>query len=133
MSSVAFGVMDSETNDNWLWFMERLRDAIGTPEGLAICTDAGKGIDIAVQQCSGYAEHRECILHLVTNFKKRFHEKVFNDHLWPAAYAWTMELSMLTRNLQYISQRRGYFIRLLIQEPHLRMEWLKGRINICWR
>jgi hypothetical protein len=34
------------------------------------------------------AEHRECMFHLVTNFKKRYHGKVFNDHLWAATYSW---------------------------------------------
>jgi hypothetical protein len=34
------------------------------------------------------AEHRECMFHLVSNFKKRFHGKVFDDHLWAAAYSW---------------------------------------------
>lgn len=28
---------------------------------------------------------------LVTNFKKRFHGKVYDDNLWPAAYAWQIE------------------------------------------
>jgi hypothetical protein len=41
MYPVAFGVMDSETNENWSWFMEKLRAAIGTPPSLTICTDAG--------------------------------------------------------------------------------------------
>ena len=31
MYPVAVGVIDSETNDNWIWFMERLKEAIGTP------------------------------------------------------------------------------------------------------
>jgi hypothetical protein len=26
--------------------------------------------------------------HLVNNFKKRYHGKVFVDHLWVAAYSW---------------------------------------------
>lgn len=30
--------------------MQQLRDAIGTPTGLAICTDAGKGVDNAVNE-----------------------------------------------------------------------------------
>jgi len=29
-----FGVFDSETNKNWIWFMQMLRQAIGTPRGL---------------------------------------------------------------------------------------------------
>jgi len=28
------------------------------------------------------------MFHLVTNFKKKFHGKVFDDHLWAAAYSW---------------------------------------------
>ena len=35
------------------------------------------------------AEHRECMLHLVMNFKKRYSGKIFDDHLWPAAYSWS--------------------------------------------
>jgi predicted nucleic acid-binding Zn finger protein len=34
-------------------------------------------------------EHRECMYHLVTNFKKRYSGKIFYDHLWPAAYSWS--------------------------------------------
>ncbi|WVZ98568.1 hypothetical protein U9M48_043996 [Paspalum notatum var. saurae] len=37
MYPVAFGVFDSETNENWVWFMQKLREAIGSPSGLAIC------------------------------------------------------------------------------------------------
>jgi len=36
------------------------------------------------------AEPRECMFHLVTNFKKRYHGKVFDDHLWAAAYSWNL-------------------------------------------
>jgi hypothetical protein len=68
--------------------MERLKHALGTPEGLTICNDARKGIDGAVQDVFPTAEHQECMMHLVANFKKRFHGKVFNGHLWPAAYSW---------------------------------------------
>ena len=50
MYPVALGIFDSETAENWMWFMEQLKDAIGTPRGLALCTDAGKGIDSAVHE-----------------------------------------------------------------------------------
>lgn len=88
MYPVAFGVMDSETNDNWIWFMQRLREAIGSPRGLTICTDAGVPIMAGVKGVFPEVEHRECMFHLVNNFKKRYHGKVFDDHLWAAAYSW---------------------------------------------
>ena len=89
MYPVAVGVFDSETNENWIWFMQRLRDAIGSPLGLAICTDAGQAVMVGVKEVFPSAEHRECMLHLVTNFKKRYTGKVFEDHLWAAAYSWS--------------------------------------------
>jgi hypothetical protein len=66
-----------------------LRDAIGTPEGLAICTDDGQGVMAGVKEVLPTAEHRECMLHLVMNFKKRYSGKIFDDHLWAAAYSWS--------------------------------------------
>jgi hypothetical protein len=69
--------------------MQRLRDAIGTPHGLAICTDVGQAVMTGVQTVFPTAKQRECMFHLVSNFKKRYREKVFDDHLWAAAYSWS--------------------------------------------
>ncbi|CAO2177369.1 unnamed protein product, partial [Urochloa humidicola] len=88
MYPVAVGVIDSETNDNWKWFMERLKEAIGCPPGLTFCTDCGQAVMHGVTEVFPNAEHRECMYHLVHNFKKRFSGKVFDDHLWAAAYSW---------------------------------------------
>jgi hypothetical protein len=85
---VCVGVFDSESNENWEWFMKMLREAIGSPRGLSICTDAGLPVMHGVGKIFPEAEHRECMFHLVSNFKKKFHGKVFDDHLWPAAYSW---------------------------------------------
>ena len=35
------------------------------------------------------AKHRECIYHLVQNFKKRYSGKVFDDHLWASSFSWS--------------------------------------------
>jgi hypothetical protein len=67
-----------------------VHDIIGDPSGLATCTDAEKGL-ITVTNVFEIAEHRECMRHLVTNFNKRFHGKVYDENLWPAAYAWQPE------------------------------------------
>ncbi|WVZ50255.1 hypothetical protein U9M48_001529, partial [Paspalum notatum var. saurae] len=76
---VAFGVFDYETNENWVWFMQKLREAIGSPS-VAVMT--------GVKDVYPEAEHRECMFHLVSNFKKKHRGKVFTEHLWAAAYSW---------------------------------------------
>jgi hypothetical protein len=85
---VCVGVFDSEDSDNWSWFMRKLREAIGSPTSLTISTDGGLTIMGAVSEVFPEAEHRACMFHLVTNFKKRYRGKVFDDHLWAAAYSW---------------------------------------------
>lgn len=42
----------------------------------------------AVSEVYPTTEHRECMWHMVQNFKKRFTGKVFDDHLLPVAYSW---------------------------------------------
>lgn len=87
MYPVAVGVIDSEINKNWVWFMQKLRDAIETPLGLTICTDCGQAIMAGVSQVFPTAEHKECMYHLVQNFNKRYDGKDFDDHLWLSAYS----------------------------------------------
>lgn len=86
---VAFAIFDSETDDNWLWFMKQLHGAIGAPEGLVISTDACKGLEKAVGAAFEKAEHRECMRHLYGNFMKKFRGPIFTLHLYPAARCFT--------------------------------------------
>ena len=52
--------------------MQQLRHAIGSPRGLAICIDCGQVVMIGVGEVFPEAEHRECMYHLVSNFKNGF-------------------------------------------------------------
>ena len=122
---VAYGVIDAETTVSWVWFMEKLREAIGSPPGLAICSDAGKGIDTAIEKVFEYAEHRECMRHLVVNFKKKFHGKVFDDHLWPAAYSWTPRA--FDYHMAAIEQKRAAAITYL-KKYHSRL-WSRSKYS----
>jgi hypothetical protein len=67
MFPLAFGLFDSETKENLVWFMEQLRKAIGPVENLAICTDACKGLESTVRLVFPKAEMRECFRHLMAN------------------------------------------------------------------
>ena len=68
MYLVAYAFIASETTDNWTWFMQQLKKAIGDPPLLAICSDACKGLEKAVGSVFPNAEQRECFYHLVKNF-----------------------------------------------------------------
>lgn len=82
MFPVAYGMFDSESKDSWKWFMEKLHMAIGSPPGLVISTDAGKGIDTSLTKVfSNGVEHKECMRHLFKNFQKRWHGEVFERNL----------------------------------------------------
>ena len=63
MYPLAFGLFDSETKENWIWFMEQLSKAIGPMDKLAVCTDACKGLEAAVAQVWPQCEKRECFRH----------------------------------------------------------------------
>jgi hypothetical protein len=58
MYLVAVGVIDSETNHNWEWFMERLKEATGNPVGLTFTTDRGQPVMLGVSKVFPDAEHR---------------------------------------------------------------------------
>nr|XP_045087286.1 uncharacterized protein LOC123494875 [Aegilops tauschii subsp. strangulata] len=84
--AIAFGVVEAESEESWVWFLQQLRNIIGTPPGLAIHADACKGLESAVEIVFPGVEHRECMRHLAHNFKKKFKGKVYDENLWPASY-----------------------------------------------
>jgi transposase-like protein len=72
MYPVAYGFIASETKNNWTWFMEQLKKAIGDPPLLVVCSDACKGLETAVKTVFPYAEQRKCFYHMVKFFQKAY-------------------------------------------------------------
>ncbi|XP_078171459.1 uncharacterized protein LOC144565543, partial [Carex rostrata] len=60
-------------------------EAIGTPDGLVISSDMQKGLEAAIGLVYPSIEHRECMRHLLGNFKKKFHGDFFMKKMWGAA------------------------------------------------
>lgn len=76
---IAYGVFDTETEDNWKWFIQNLHRAVGDPPGLVICSDACKGLEKAVGAVFPQVENRECMRHLYQTFMKHYSGDVFTD------------------------------------------------------
>jgi transposase-like protein len=89
MFPLAFGFFQSETKDDWIWFMEKLRKSISVLPRLVVCTDAGTCLLDAVKEVFPQAEQRECFRHMVENMKKRFTGTAYAENTWPAARAYS--------------------------------------------
>ncbi|XP_058214882.1 uncharacterized protein LOC131326208 [Rhododendron vialii] len=86
---VAYGVVDSETDDNWLWFLLKLRSILSARE-LTFITDRHTGLVKHVPEVFSNGYHSYCLQHLKNNLRDRmsgrapngFRERVvslFND------------------------------------------------------
>ncbi|KAL7582506.1 uncharacterized protein LOC111921300 [Lactuca sativa] len=88
---IAYSVLESESTQSWTWFLESLKKAIGMPDGLVISSDMKKGLEVAVMHIYPNVEHRECVRHLYSNFKKQFRES-FNSWIGATRYQPLLDL-----------------------------------------
>jgi transposase-like protein len=81
--------IDKENTHNWVWFTQQLKLAIGDPSRLEIHINTCKGLENVISMVYPNCEHRECLMHLMHNFKKKFKGDIL-DHMW--LESWTYEL-----------------------------------------
>ena len=115
---LAFGLFDSETKENWIWFMEQLGKALGPVTHLTVCTDACKGLEAAVQRVFPLAEKRECFRHLMENMKKKYHGPVYGN-MWQAARA-------------YRPDKFAFYLKKVLDATPDIEDWLNKNHNLLW-
>ena len=125
MYPVAVGVIDLKTNENWVRFMQRLKEVIGTPVGLKFSTDCGQAVMHGVSEVFSEAEHRECMYHLVQNFKKRYNGDIFDENLWQSAYSWNPYMFE-----KYYQAMAAYNLEAMkyLQETHKKL-WTRSQFS----
>ncbi|KAI8553517.1 hypothetical protein RHMOL_Rhmol05G0022300 [Rhododendron molle] len=69
---LCIGVADSESNENWLWFMEKLRGILdGDTRSIVFVSDRNAGIKAAVPRVFPSGFHGYCLYHLKNNLRGR--------------------------------------------------------------
>ncbi|KAL2325372.1 hypothetical protein Fmac_024430 [Flemingia macrophylla] len=113
---LAFGVVDEENDDNWMWFLSELHNLLeihteNMPR-LTILSDRQKGIVDGVEANFPTAFHGFCMRHLSDSFRKEFNNTMLVNLLWEAANALTViEFEAKILEIEEISQDAAYWIR----------------------
>ncbi|XP_016200064.1 uncharacterized protein LOC107641068 [Arachis ipaensis] len=74
---IAFAIVESETADEWDFFLHQLRKNVVTQDGVGIISNCHESIQAAIARSDGAwapprARHMFCIRHIGANFLKRF-------------------------------------------------------------
>ncbi|XP_075474352.1 uncharacterized protein LOC142505306 [Primulina tabacum] len=113
---VAFGVVDEENDDNWMWFLSELHSLLevnteNMPR-LTILSDRQKGIVDGVEANFPTAFHGFCMRHLSESFRKEFNNTMLVNLLWETAHVLTVnEFDTKILEIEEISQDAAYWIR----------------------
>ncbi|XXG76646.1 hypothetical protein AAC387_Pa08g0952 [Persea americana] len=113
---LAFGVVDEESDDNWMWFLSELHNLLevnteNMPR-LTILSDRHKGVVDGVEANFPTAFHGFCMRHLSESFRKEFNNTMLVNLLWEAAHALTViEFEAKILEIEEISREAAYWIR----------------------
>ncbi|XP_072076472.1 uncharacterized protein [Arachis hypogaea] len=77
---IAYAVVDSETRDNWRWFLELLHRDLGNYRGLIP----------AMERVMPGVHYRFCAMHIWANFTKRWKDKQLKGAVWECCRATTV-------------------------------------------
>lgn len=113
---LAFGVVDEENDDNWMWFLTELHNLLeinteNMPR-LTILSDRQQGIVDGVEARFPTAFHGFCMRHLSDSFRKEFNNTLLYNLLWEAANCLTIiEFEAKVLEIEEVSQDAAYWIR----------------------
>lgn len=110
---VAFAVVDSETDENWHWFLQQLKASLSVSRGITFVADRGKGLRQSISDIFQNEEvyHGYCLHYLseqlIRDLKGQLSHEVKRsliENLYAAAYAPTPEgFQRVIENIKSIS------------------------------
>jgi hypothetical protein len=123
MYPIAYGFIDSETKDNWTWYMTQLHKALGDMSLLAVCTDACKGLEEVVKLVFPMAEQRECFKHLMDNYVKKYKGA---EHMYPIGRAYRKDVHDYHMNHVYAIPKTKLFL-----DTYHYLKWYMSGFNLA--
>ncbi|XP_073304179.1 uncharacterized protein [Primulina huaijiensis] len=85
---IAWAIVDSENDDSWTWFLQKLKDFINDDRNLVIISDRHISIINVVRTVYEHASHVHCSWHLSHNLKRASGGKGGIDLFMKTAYAY---------------------------------------------
>uniref|UniRef100_A0A0A9D6Y0 SWIM-type domain-containing protein n=1 Tax=Arundo donax TaxID=35708 RepID=A0A0A9D6Y0_ARUDO len=93
MFPLAFGIVDSESDENWMWFVSELRKMLGVNTDkmpiLTILSERKPQVVEAVEVNFPTAFHGFCLRYVSENFREEFKNPKLLNLFWSAVYALT--------------------------------------------
>ncbi|KAL0009035.1 hypothetical protein SO802_010537 [Lithocarpus litseifolius] len=116
---LAVAVVESETKDSWIWFINLLLADIGDEKRWTFISDQQKGLVQAFADKWPQYEHRICCRHLYNNLRKQYPGIMIRELFWKAAKAtYAHEFERIMNEMKDIDE--GAY------------NWLQGHTTTVW-
>ncbi|KAL1225070.1 Protein FAR1-RELATED SEQUENCE 8 [Cardamine amara subsp. amara] len=86
---LAFGIVDSENEDSWTWFLRGLKTVIPDAADLVFVSDRAQSIASSLSTVYPLAHHGVCRVHFLKNVKSQFGKKALVESVEAAANSYT--------------------------------------------
>ncbi|XP_065861014.1 uncharacterized protein [Euphorbia lathyris] len=119
---LAFGVVDNENVDNWMWFLSELHNLLESnaenmPK-LSILSDRQNGVLDGVEVNFPTAFHGFCMQYLIDSFREQFNNAILVNLMWEAANVLTVQqFEQKILMIDEISEEASYWVRSI--DPRL--------------
>ncbi|KAL5553140.1 hypothetical protein UlMin_040541 [Ulmus minor] len=88
---LAWGIVDSENEDAWTWFLTQLKEVFGDTDELALISDRAPSIKKAISTVFEKAHHRAYAWHVAQNIRNKFKCADIMGLYWSAVNAYRCE------------------------------------------
>lgn len=124
---IAYAVVSSENNDDWLWFFTRLQQCVPLYHRYTISSDRSPSIRAAIEATFPDSNHSYCIRHLCQNFRKT----VLRHNGWADKATWMNILygACVETN---INEFRIKFNNMLQTFPNHAPQFFREADPRCW-